>query len=74
MTGGTKGGAQSSRTLKAYVRRGGSLVTATPIYHLNICSCSVLVVVCVLIVDVALKQNCTIFQMLVENGGPNVHI
>jgi hypothetical protein len=34
MTGETKGGAQRARTLKAYVRRGGSPETATPIYHL----------------------------------------
>jgi hypothetical protein len=34
MTGGTKGGAQRARTLKAYVRRGGSPITATPVYHL----------------------------------------
>jgi hypothetical protein len=35
MTGGTKSGAQRARTLKAYVRRGGSPVTVTPIYHLR---------------------------------------
>jgi hypothetical protein len=34
MTGGTKGGAHRALTLKAWVRRGGSPVTATPIYHL----------------------------------------
>jgi hypothetical protein len=34
MTGGTKGGAQRAHTLKAYVQRGGSPVTTTPIYHL----------------------------------------
>jgi hypothetical protein len=34
MTGGTKGGEQKARTLNAYVRRDGSPVTATPIYHL----------------------------------------
>jgi hypothetical protein len=34
MTGGTKGGAQRARTLKTLVWRGGSPVTATPIYHL----------------------------------------
>jgi hypothetical protein len=34
MTGGTEGGAERARNLKAYVRRGGSPVTATPIYHL----------------------------------------
>jgi hypothetical protein len=34
MTGRTKGGAQRARTLKAYVRWGGSPVTATPLYHL----------------------------------------
>jgi hypothetical protein len=34
MTGGTKGGAQRARNLQAYVRRGGSPVTATPICHL----------------------------------------
>jgi hypothetical protein len=33
-TVGTKGAAQRTRTLKAYVRRGGSPVTATPIDHL----------------------------------------
>jgi hypothetical protein len=32
MTGGTEGSAQRVRTLKAEVRRGGSPVTATPIY------------------------------------------
>jgi hypothetical protein len=36
MTGGTKGGAQKARTLKASVRRGGSPVTSTPIYHLMV--------------------------------------
>jgi hypothetical protein len=35
MTGGTKSGAKRARTLKAEVRRGGSPVTATPIYHLH---------------------------------------
>jgi hypothetical protein len=34
MTDGTKGGAQRARTLRAWVRRGGNPVTATPIYHL----------------------------------------
>jgi hypothetical protein len=36
MTGRTKGGALRARTLKAYVRRGSSPITATPIYHLSI--------------------------------------
>jgi hypothetical protein len=31
------------------------------------------VVVCVLVIDGALNENCTIFQT-VENGGRNVHI
>jgi hypothetical protein len=33
MTGGTKGGAQRARTLKAQVRQGGTPVTAIPIYQ-----------------------------------------
>jgi hypothetical protein len=35
ITGGNKGDAQRTRTLKAYMRRGGSPVTAIPIYHLS---------------------------------------
>jgi hypothetical protein len=33
MTGGTKGIARRARTLKAWARRGGSPLTATPIYY-----------------------------------------
>jgi hypothetical protein len=39
MAGGTKGGAQRARIFQAYVRRGGSPVTATPIYHLPSAVC-----------------------------------
>jgi hypothetical protein len=35
MTGWIKGGAQRAHTLKAWVRRGDSPVTATPFYHLQ---------------------------------------
>jgi hypothetical protein len=34
MKGGNKSGAQRACTLKAYMRRGDSPITATPIYHL----------------------------------------